>query len=291
MDLDALLGASKGAGWCSTATRTTRSPPRSTGQEHPGLHAALLKASPDTTMLVDEAYFEYATMPGYETMIPLAVDNPRVVVARTFSKATAWRACAWATPSDTRTPSRRWRLGRQRQRQRAGAPGRHGRATQVPIMGEGRAEAQHRGARNFTAEVVRGSRLHAHRFADQLPVRGHQAARPRVPRGLRSSTACWSAATSRRTRSPTAASPSARWRTCRRPCRSSRRSWRSRPRPPRKRRLQWFPQAHDTQPGVRFRPPPVFGPGTETRFSFFHGRTAMDIDRRAFLASSADWRW
>jgi len=25
-------------------------------------------------------------MPGYETMIPLAVDNPRVVVARTFSK-------------------------------------------------------------------------------------------------------------------------------------------------------------------------------------------------------------
>ena len=38
-------------------------------------------------MLVDEAYFEYATMPGYETMIPLAIENPRVVVARTFSKA------------------------------------------------------------------------------------------------------------------------------------------------------------------------------------------------------------
>ena len=35
---------------------------------------------------MDEAYFEYATMPGYETMIPLAIENPRVVVARTFSK-------------------------------------------------------------------------------------------------------------------------------------------------------------------------------------------------------------
>jgi histidinol-phosphate aminotransferase len=46
----------------------------------------LMKQSPTTTVLVDEAYFEYGTMPGYETMIPLAVQNPRVVVARTFSK-------------------------------------------------------------------------------------------------------------------------------------------------------------------------------------------------------------
>ena len=37
-------------------------------------------------MLVDEAYFEYGTMAGYETFIPAAVENPRVVVARTFSK-------------------------------------------------------------------------------------------------------------------------------------------------------------------------------------------------------------
>jgi histidinol-phosphate aminotransferase len=45
-----------------------------------------MKQSPNTTVLVDEAYYEYATMPSYETMIPLAVENPRVVVARTFSK-------------------------------------------------------------------------------------------------------------------------------------------------------------------------------------------------------------
>ena len=47
----------------------------------------MLKLSPETTILVDEAYHEYATDPEYETMIPLALENPRVVVARTFSKA------------------------------------------------------------------------------------------------------------------------------------------------------------------------------------------------------------
>jgi histidinol-phosphate aminotransferase len=43
--------------------------------------------SPETTILVDEAYFEYVTNPDHETFIPLAVQNPRVIVARTFSKA------------------------------------------------------------------------------------------------------------------------------------------------------------------------------------------------------------
>ncbi|MFP5380387.1 MAG: pyridoxal phosphate-dependent aminotransferase, partial [Vicinamibacteria bacterium] len=87
MDLDALLGVSKGGGlvfYCNPNN------PVATGVDAKNTRdfiAQLLKASPDTTILVDEAYFEYATMPGYETMIPLAVDNPRVVVARTFSKA------------------------------------------------------------------------------------------------------------------------------------------------------------------------------------------------------------
>jgi histidinol-phosphate aminotransferase len=42
--------------------------------------------SPDTTVLIDEAYFEYVEDPSYATAIPLALQNPRVVVARTFSK-------------------------------------------------------------------------------------------------------------------------------------------------------------------------------------------------------------
>ena len=46
----------------------------------------VLRSSPNTTILIDEAYHEYVANPGYATMIPLAIANPRVVVARTFSK-------------------------------------------------------------------------------------------------------------------------------------------------------------------------------------------------------------
>ena len=46
----------------------------------------VLKASPDAIVLVDEAYHEYVHDPGYRTAVPLAMENPRVVVSRTFSK-------------------------------------------------------------------------------------------------------------------------------------------------------------------------------------------------------------
>jgi histidinol-phosphate aminotransferase len=45
------------------------------------------KASPDTVILIDEAYHEYVTDSSYETAIPLALSTPNVVIARTFSKA------------------------------------------------------------------------------------------------------------------------------------------------------------------------------------------------------------
>lgn len=44
-------------------------------------------ASPDTVILIDEAYHEYVTDPSYATAIPLALSTPNVIVARTFSKA------------------------------------------------------------------------------------------------------------------------------------------------------------------------------------------------------------
>ncbi len=44
------------------------------------------RLSPDTTILVDEAYHEYVEDPSYGTVIPAALANPRVVVTRTFSK-------------------------------------------------------------------------------------------------------------------------------------------------------------------------------------------------------------
>lgn len=87
MDLDALLGASKGAGMVFYCNPNNPVATAIGGQATRDYIAAVHKSSPGTTVLVDEAYFEYATMPGYETMIPLAVSDPRVVVARTFSKA------------------------------------------------------------------------------------------------------------------------------------------------------------------------------------------------------------
>ena len=44
------------------------------------------RLSPETTILIDEAYHEYVDDPGYGTAIPLALANPKVVVTRTFSK-------------------------------------------------------------------------------------------------------------------------------------------------------------------------------------------------------------
>jgi histidinol-phosphate aminotransferase len=48
---------------------------------------AWIRRAPDhVRFLVDEAYFEYVDGPGYYSLDRLAVENPRVVVARTFSK-------------------------------------------------------------------------------------------------------------------------------------------------------------------------------------------------------------
>src|ERR1043166_1458323 len=87
LDVDAMLAAAKGAGlvfYCNpnnpTATyvgaRATRD-----------FLAKVAKESPYTYVLVDEAYFDYVTDPDHDTHIPIAVENPHVIVARTFSKA------------------------------------------------------------------------------------------------------------------------------------------------------------------------------------------------------------
>ncbi len=87
MDLDRMADAAKGAGlvfYCN---------PNNPTSTYVGARATrdflfrVNRTSPDTTILVDEAYFDYVTDPDHETHIPLAVEDPRVIVARTFSKA------------------------------------------------------------------------------------------------------------------------------------------------------------------------------------------------------------
>ncbi len=87
IDLDAFLAASKGGGlvfYCNpnnpTSTYVGAKATRDFIQK-------LNSTSPETTILVDEAYFDYVTDPDHETHAALAVENPRVIVARTFSKA------------------------------------------------------------------------------------------------------------------------------------------------------------------------------------------------------------
>src|SRR5499427_5710231 len=87
IDLDQMLAAAKGAGlvfYCNpnnpTATYVGAKATRDFLQK-------MSSTSPETTVLVDEAYFDYVTDPDHETHVPVAVENPRVIVARTFSKA------------------------------------------------------------------------------------------------------------------------------------------------------------------------------------------------------------
>jgi histidinol-phosphate aminotransferase len=86
-DLDKFADAAKGAGlvfYCNPSNpSSTYVGARATRDFIKKVHSQ----SPETTILVDEAYFEYVTDPDHETFIPLAVQDPRVIVARTFSKA------------------------------------------------------------------------------------------------------------------------------------------------------------------------------------------------------------
>ena len=75
-------------GWSSTAIRTTRRRPTSARARRASSSRKVAKRRrPTRTMLVDEAYFDYVTDPDHDTHIPLAVEDPHVIVARTFSKA------------------------------------------------------------------------------------------------------------------------------------------------------------------------------------------------------------
>ena len=87
VDLDRLADASRGAGlifFCN---------PNNPVATYVGARATrdflsrVNRISPETTILVDEAYFHYVTDPDHATHIPQAVEDPRVIVARTFSKA------------------------------------------------------------------------------------------------------------------------------------------------------------------------------------------------------------
>jgi len=86
-DLDAMAAAARGAGMVFFDN-----PANPAATLHPATAVTSFlervnRESPDTHILIDEAYHDYVTDPAHATQIPMAIQNPRVIVARTFSKA------------------------------------------------------------------------------------------------------------------------------------------------------------------------------------------------------------
>jgi histidinol-phosphate aminotransferase len=86
LDLGAMVAAAPGAGLVFLCN-----PNNPTGSAYPlsdvlAFIKDVHRRAPNAFVLVDEAYFEYCDLPGYGTAIPAALDDPRIIVARTFSK-------------------------------------------------------------------------------------------------------------------------------------------------------------------------------------------------------------
>ena len=87
LDLDQMAAAAKGAGlvFLNNPNNPTATVHGATAIE--AFVQRVRSASPDTVILIDEAYHDYVTDPSYQSAVPLAMKTPNVFVARTFSKA------------------------------------------------------------------------------------------------------------------------------------------------------------------------------------------------------------
>ena len=86
LDLEGMTTAARGAGLVFVCN-----PNNPTATVHPGRAIADLVArvhgtSPDSVVLIDEAYHDYVTDPSYATAMPLVQRYPNVIVTRTMSK-------------------------------------------------------------------------------------------------------------------------------------------------------------------------------------------------------------
>ena len=87
LDLEAMIAASRGAGLVFFNNPNNPTATVHGAKTVTDIVERVRAASPDTVILIDEAYHDYVTDPSYETAIPLALSTPNVFVARTFSKA------------------------------------------------------------------------------------------------------------------------------------------------------------------------------------------------------------
>ena len=87
IDISKLVEASKGAGlvfFCNPNNPTATAHGKTTVAD---MVKQVRAASPDTVILIDEAYHDYVTDPSYQSATDIALSTPNVFVTRTFSKA------------------------------------------------------------------------------------------------------------------------------------------------------------------------------------------------------------
>lgn len=87
VDLDAMLSESAGAGLVYLCNPNNPTATVHTARDVKAFVDDVTKRSPETMILLDEAYHEYVTDPEHESLLSLAAEHPQLVVARTFSKA------------------------------------------------------------------------------------------------------------------------------------------------------------------------------------------------------------
>ena len=178
LDLDAMAEAAKGAGMVFFCN-----PNNPTGTVH---NAAAVErfvrrvkqSSPDTRILIDEAYIDYVHDVNVKTTVPLARDIPGVFVTRSFSKAHGMAGLrlgyAIGQPDTVRAISNAWSLGSVNTLTAA--------AGIASLMDPQRLE---RPRSRLHVAGVSQSRIRGGGLPHELHLRGSQAAREGVSRCLR----------------------------------------------------------------------------------------------------------
>jgi histidinol-phosphate aminotransferase len=87
LDLEGMIRASIGAGMVFLCNPNNPTSTVQTSADIEQTVRTIKQRSPETGILIDEAYLEYSTKPGAYTMAKLALELPGVWVSRTFSKA------------------------------------------------------------------------------------------------------------------------------------------------------------------------------------------------------------
>ena len=87
LDVDGMIAAAPGSGLVFFNNPNNPTATVHGAKTVSDMVARIRSSSPASVILIDEAYHEYVTDPSYQTAIPLALQSPNILVARTFSKA------------------------------------------------------------------------------------------------------------------------------------------------------------------------------------------------------------